>query len=120
MRIAITASQPNLESPVDPRFGRCPYFIVADTETGEWEAVDNAQNVNAAQGAGVQAAQTVADRGAEAVVTGHCGPKAWRGLSAAGMQVYVNVEGTVAEAIERLKQGRLEAASGPDVEAHGL
>ena len=75
MKIIITSEGTSLESPVDPRFGRAKHFILVDTDTGEFSSHDNAQNLNAPQGAGIQAAQTVARLGAEAVLTGHVGPR---------------------------------------------
>lgn len=118
MKIAVTSSGRTLEAPVDLRFGRAAYFILADTETGAFEAHDNAQNLNAAQGAGIQAASTVSRLGAEVVITGHCGPKAFRTLRAAGVQVVVGAEGTVASAIEDFKAGKLKPTESSDVEGH--
>lgn len=118
MKIAVTSAGKTLESPVDPRFGRAAYFVLVDTDTGAFEAHDNAQNLNAAQGAGIQAAQTVSSLGAEAVITGHCGPKAFRTLRAAGIQVVVGAEGTVAEVLEAFKTGKLKATESADVEGH--
>ena len=74
MKIAISASSPELSSPVDARFGRAAWFIIADVESGAWEAVENKQNLQATQGAGIQSAECVANRGVAAVLTGHCGP----------------------------------------------
>ncbi|MBN1420615.1 MAG: NifB/NifX family molybdenum-iron cluster-binding protein [Planctomycetes bacterium] len=118
MKIAVTSEGPTLDSRVDPRFGRCAAFVVVDTETGAVEAADNAQNRNAAQGAGIQAAQTVSRLGADVLLTGHCGPKAFRTLQAAGVRVVVGAEGTVAEAVEAFKAGRLKPAESADVEGH--
>ena len=118
MKIIVTASDRDLDAAVDPRFGRARYFVVVDTDTDKHEIVDNIQNLNAAQGAGVQAAQTVAGLGAEAILTGHCGPKAYRILEAAGMRLHVGITGTVREAIARFKEGNLSTADGPDVEQH--
>ena len=120
MKIAVTSQGPTLESDVDPRFGRARYFIVADTETGEFRAVDNEQNLNAAQGAGIQAAQLVAAQGIEAVLTGHCGPKAFQVLTAAGIKIFNGADGTVADAIERLKSGELTETDGADVGGHWM
>jgi predicted Fe-Mo cluster-binding NifX family protein len=89
-----------------------------ETETGDFEAIDNAQNLNAVQGAGIQAAETISRHGAECLVTGHCGPKAFRTLGAAGIAVFLNARGTIAEAIEQFKAGTLPAALGPDVDGH--
>jgi len=80
MKIAITSRDPGLDGTVDPRFGRASCFVVVDTETGAHETRRNTQNLNAAQGAGIQAAQAVAHMGAEAVLTGHVGPKAFSTL----------------------------------------
>jgi predicted Fe-Mo cluster-binding NifX family protein len=107
-----------MSSEMDPRFGRANCFIVVDTVTGEHLAVDNTQNLNAAQGAGIQAAQSVARLKAEAVLTGHCGPKAFRVLNEAGIKIYVGAEGTVQTAVEKLKAGEYKVAGCPDVEGH--
>lgn len=118
MKIAITSSGKTLDAPVDPRFGRAAFFILVDAKTGAFEVHDNAQTLNAAQGAGIQAAETVSRLGAEAVITGHCGPKAFRTLQAAGIKVVIGARGTVAEAIEDFKAGRLKPAESADVEGH--
>ena len=118
MKIAISCSGTSLDAPVDPRFGRAAKFIVLDTETSAFEIHDNVQNLNAAQGAGIQTAQTVSQLGAEAVITGHCGPKAFRTLQAAGVKVVVGAKGTVAEAVEAFKKGELKPAESADVEGH--
>ena len=118
MKIAITTSGDNLDSQVDPRFGRAKGFIIYDTESGEWSALDNAQNVFAAQGAGIQSATAVVNAGAEAVVTGNCGPRAFATLSAANVAIYPGASGTVKEAIEALKAGELKSTDGATVDAH--
>jgi predicted Fe-Mo cluster-binding NifX family protein len=118
VKVAITSSGAGLDSPVDPRFGRAAKLILVDTETGGVETVDNTQNLNAAQGAGIQAAQNVSRLGAEVLMTGHCGPKAFATLRAAGIKVITGVEGTVGEAVERFKRGELAPADSPDVEGH--
>ncbi len=118
MIIAISSSGETLDSPVDPRFGRAAYFVAVDSENGSFEAHSNAQNLNAAQGAGIQAAETVSRLGAEVVVTGHCGPKAFRTLSAAGIKVVTGAEGTVKDAIDAFRAGILVPSDGADVESH--
>jgi predicted Fe-Mo cluster-binding NifX family protein len=118
VKIAVTAQGQTLESPVDPRFGRAKYFIVVETDSGDFEVVDNEQNLNAQQGAGIQAARTVAEKGAETVITGHCGPNAFRTLSAGGIKVVVGAEGTVTESLEKFKTGDLQAADDADVQGH--
>ena len=118
MKIAVSATDKNLTSRVDPRFGRAAFFILLDTESGAFEAHDNQQNLNAAQGAGIQAAENVSRLKAEVVLTGHCGPKAFRVLEAAGIQVVVGAEGTVAEALEAFKTGKLKPTPHADVDGH--
>lgn len=116
MKIIITSEGSDVNSRVDPRFGRSKYFVLVDTETGEVSSHDNAQNLNAPQGAGTQAAQAVARLGADAVLTGHVGPNAFTILQAANVAVYTGVSGTVKEAIEQFKAGRLTPATKADVE----
>ncbi|NLI12754.1 hypothetical protein Pmgp_01039 [Pelotomaculum propionicicum] len=118
MKVAVTSMGQNMESKVDPRFGRANWFILFNTETAEYEVVSNEQNLNAGQGAGIQSAEIISRNGVEALITGNCGPKAFKALGAAGIQVYCGAEGTVAEALESFKSGKLEKASGANVEAH--
>lgn len=117
MKVAVTSAGQNLESPVDPRFGRAPYLVLVDTETREYQAMENTA-AQAAGGAGVQAAQLVADQGVEALVTGNAGPNAFRTLAAAGVKVYVGAAGTVGQALEAFLRGELELAQGPSVPGH--
>ena len=107
-----------MNSPVDPRFGRARYLVVVDTDTGEFSVRDNSQNAGAVQGAGIQAAKTVADSGAAAVVTGNIGPKAIAALRAAGVKVYLGASGTVNDAIGQFKSDALETADKPNVQGH--
>ena len=118
MKIAISSVGDSLESAVDPRFGRAAQFVLVDTETGEHKTISNTQSLGSAQGAGIQAAETVSRHGAEYVMTGHCGPKAFRALDAAGIKVISGVEGTVAAAVDRLKNGEVKPSDGADVEGH--
>ena len=118
MKIAVTATSTDISSALDLRFGRARYFIVVDTETNEAVAHDNSQNLNAAQGAGIQSAETVVRLGAEAVVSGNVGPKAFRALKAAGVKMFLAHEGTVAEAISKFKAGELKEAASANVEGH--
>ena len=118
MKAAVTSQGRELNSPLDPRFGRAKFFIVADTDTGEFSVADNSQNLNAVQGAGIQAGRNVVELGVEAVITGHVGPKAFATLQAGGVQIYTGATGTVAEAIEQLKAGTLKQSTGADVEGH--
>ena len=118
MKVAISAQGKDLEAQVDPRFGRAPYFVIIDPDTMELEAVDNKQSLNMPQGAGVQAAMTVINKDVEVLLTGNCGPKAFRTLSAANVEVITGVKGTVKEALENFNQGTYMAASAPSVGSH--
>jgi len=118
MRVVVTSTGVKADSEVDLRFGRAAAFVLVDTETGETTSADNIAGAQAAQGAGVQSAETVSRLGAECVITGHCGPKAFRTLNAAGIQVFTGASGTVAEAIAQLEAGELKQATGPDVGGH--
>lgn len=117
MKIAVTSLGPDLKSSVDPRFGRCAYFIFVDPETMEFEAIEN-PNLGAFGGAGIQSAQLVVNKGAKVVLTGSCGPNAFQTLQAAGVEVIVGVSGTVQEAIEQYKAGKLRATFQPNVPLH--
>ena len=117
-KIAITAKGIRLDSEVDPRFGRAPYILIVDTETLAFEAVDNSDNVNAFKGAGIQAASMVSERGAQVLMTGYCGPKAFTTLQAAGVKVVDDVSGTVRDAVEAFKAGRVTYATAANKEAH--
>jgi predicted Fe-Mo cluster-binding NifX family protein len=100
VKLALTTSGTTLEGHLDPRFGRAPRFLVLETDTGAFEVVDNHVGVDAAHGAGVQAAETLARLGVRALVAGYCGPKALAVLARAGIEVYNTDARTVAEAIE--------------------
>lgn len=118
MKIAVTATGTQLESVVDPRFGRARYILIVDPETMEFEAVDNSGNAAAFSGAGIGAAAMVSDRGAEVLLTGSCGPKAYLTLNAAGIKVVNDVNGTVMDAVKAYKKGGLSYAAGPNKESH--
>jgi predicted Fe-Mo cluster-binding NifX family protein len=110
MKICVTSTGSGLDSPVDPRFGRCSYFVIVDPETMEYEAVPN-QSAGASAGAGTQAAQTVAAKGAGVVVTGHVGPNAIQTLGAAGIRIMTGASGTVSDAIEQYRDGKLDSGT---------
>jgi len=118
MRVAVTAKEASVDGAVDQRFGRARYLIVVDTETCESEVHDNQLNLNAAQGAGIQTAQNIAQTNVRAVLTGHVGPNAFRALSAAGVQVYCGVQGTVEQAIDEFQAGTLKQVDSADVDGH--
>jgi len=113
----VTALSGNLEAQIDPRFGRCPYFVIVDSETMEFEAVPNTAS-GSMSGAGIQAAQTVASKGAEVLITGNVGPNAFQALSAAGIKVVTGAFGNVREVIEKYKSGGLKETSSPTVRGH--
>ena len=119
MKLAVTAQGRELDSPVDIRFGRAGGFLVVDTETGEVEYLGNAEASGAGQGAGIQAAKLMAAHGVQGILTGHCGPNAFRALQAAKIRVYTGLTGgSIREAIEQFKAGALQEATGADVQGH--
>jgi len=117
MRIAVTSTGPDLDAEMDPRFGRAQYLLVVDTDSLEFEAVEN-PNIAAGGGAGIQTSQMIASKGVEAILTGNCGPNAYRTLSAAGLQIYVGISGIVRDAVESFKRGELQPISNPSVPGH--
>ena len=116
MKIAVTSQGTDLESEVDPRFGPAPYILIVDSDTFSFEVVDNRDNANALKGAGIQAAVTVSDKGAEILLTGHCGPNAFNALKAAKVGVANSASGSVRDALKAYLDGELHVAEGPDVE----
>lgn len=118
MKLAITSEGDTLQSSLDPRFGRAKFFVVMDTETGAAVAVSNAVNLNAAQGAGIQAGKKIVELGITSLITGHVGPKAFSTLQAGNVEIYTGATGTVADALEQLKAGKLQPARSADVEGH--
>jgi predicted Fe-Mo cluster-binding NifX family protein len=119
-KIAVSCEEPSLDSQVDPRFGRAAGFLIVDPGSMAFEYIDNGASQAMAQGAGIQAAKTVAKSGARIVLTGFVGPKAFQTLSAAGIQVGQRLEHlTVKQAIERYKANEVEMASQPNSEGHG-
>jgi predicted Fe-Mo cluster-binding NifX family protein len=117
MRVAVSSSGKDLDSEIDPRFGRCAYFVICDTDDMKYEAFEN-ESALLGGGAGIQSAQFVASKGAEAVITGNCGPNADRTLGSAGIKIFVGQSGTVREAVERMKNNQLESAAGANVPDH--
>ena len=118
MKIAVTSKGRDLGSAVDPRFGRAAYILVVDPSSMKFEVVDNSGNVNAFKGAGIQAASMVSDKGAEVLLTGFCGPNAYKTLQAAGIKVVNDVSGTVQEAVTAFQEGKLSFAKNANVEGH--
>ena len=118
LKLVVSAKGQTLDSDLDPRFGRAKYFLLVDPEGDSLEVVENKQNLQLAQGAGIQAAQTVVESGAQAVLTGNCGPKAFKVLKAAKIPVAVGLSGTVREALRQYKENKVSYAQGPNVEGH--
>lgn len=119
MKIAVTSTGGTSDSLVDPRFGRAGFFVIYDTESGEYRAIDNSVNSASAQGAGVRSGEVISDNGIDVVISGHVGPKAHRVLSAAGVRTVVAGQGvTVDQALKSFMAGELEEIDGPDVEGH--
>lgn len=120
MKIAVTSRGKDLEAETDPRFGRAPFFIIYETEDESFTVIDNKQNLNAQQGVGVQAGQAVIGTGAMALLTGNCGPKAFRVLRTAGVKVFTGAAGTVRQSIEAYAAGKLTEADSANVEGHWM
>ena len=118
MKIAVSASGPEPDAGVDPRFGRASYFLLVRPDTLEFEVVSNQENLRGAHGAGIQAAALVAKCGPTAVITGNCGPKAYQTLQAAGISVILGVSGSVREAVQQYSQGKLAPAPAPNKVGH--
>jgi predicted Fe-Mo cluster-binding NifX family protein len=119
MKVAVTAKTGDISSPIDPRFGRAPWIVLVDTETGASEIHDNERAAQAEHGAGIRAAQALASLGAQALITGNVGPNAFETLKAAGIKIYLTYAGTVQGTIERLKNGKLSPAESPSKKGHG-
>jgi predicted Fe-Mo cluster-binding NifX family protein len=117
MKICVTATAASLDAQIDPRFGRCSYFAIVDSETMQFEAIPNTA-AGVSGGAGIQAAQIIANKGVKLLITGNVGPKAFQALSAAGIEVVTGAVGTVREAVEKFKRGKLSTTAAPTVGGH--
>jgi predicted Fe-Mo cluster-binding NifX family protein len=118
MKIAISAKGTDLDSAVDPHFGRGAYLLIIDTETLAVEALDNSENVKAFKGAGIQAGTMIYEKGAQVLMTGFCGPNAFKTCQAAGIEVINDVSGIVKDAVEDYKAGKFTASEAPNTEGH--
>ncbi len=112
MKIALSVNRPNIEGEIDPRFGRCLYFIFVEPETMQYEVEEN-PNLGAASGAGISTAQFVASKGAKVLITGNIGPNAYKVLFAAGIEMFTGVSGGIREVMEAYKSGDLKSSVGP-------
>jgi predicted Fe-Mo cluster-binding NifX family protein len=117
MKICVSAVANNLDAQIDPRFGRCPFFVIVDSETLQFDSIPNMAS-GAMGGAGIQAAQTIASKGVKVLITGNVGPNAFQALSAAGIKIVTGAFGTVREVVERYKKGELRETNTPTVRGH--
>jgi len=114
MKVAVSSTGKDMKSIIDPHFGRCTFFIIVETDDMSFDALDN-KNMALSGGAGIQAAGFISSKGVRAVLTGNCGPNAMKTFSAAGIQVFTGMTGTVAEAVEKYKQGTLTPSTDANV-----
>jgi predicted Fe-Mo cluster-binding NifX family protein len=117
MKIAVTSTAPELDAAIDPRFGRCRYFIIIDPDTMEFETLENS-GAAASGGAGIATTQSLVGKGINAVLTGNCGPNAYNALEAAGIKLITGVTGSVRDVVNDFKSGKLKASSQPNVASH--
>jgi predicted Fe-Mo cluster-binding NifX family protein len=117
MKVAVSASGKDLDTDIDPRFGRCRYFLIIDTEDMDYESFEN-ENAELGGGAGIQSAQFVASKGAKAVITGRCGPNAVQTLKAAGIEMYMGQNGSIKAAVDNYINGVLSPATDANAPAH--
>ena len=116
MKIAVTSTGTDIDSQIDPRFGRAAYILIVDSETFDFEVLDNKENINALKGAGIQAARMINDKKAEVLLTGFCGPNAFKVLKAANIGVANNAEGSVRNAVKAYLDGKLPLSDSANVE----
>lgn len=117
MKICVTSQGKTMDSQVDPRFGRCPFFIIIDSDTMEFEVIEN-NNVASSGGAGIQSGQLVSEKNVEAVLTGNVGPNAFEVLDASNIKIVTGVTGVIKEAVEKYKNGELKSIDKPNVKSH--
>ena len=110
MKVAVSSSGQDLYSHIDPRFGRCAYFLMVETDDMSFEVFDN-ESAGLGGGAGIQSAQFIISKGAKAVITGNCGPNAVKTLSVGGVEVFLGNTGIVRKVLEKLKNGELTSTN---------
>lgn len=118
MKIAVTSQGDTLDSQVDPRFGRAAYILIVDTQTLEFEAFDNNKNKNAFKGAGIQAAAMISEKEAEVLLTGFCGPNAFKTLETAGVKVANDQSGQIIDVVKKFNQGDVVFADAANKDGH--
>lgn len=117
MKIAVTSNTPSLDGSIDPRFGRCRYYLIVNTDDLSFEVLEN-PSISLVGGAGIQSAQLLAEKGVTHVLTGNCGPNAHQTLNAAGIGIIVGCSGMIREVIQQFKEGKLAGATQPNAPAH--
>ena len=117
MKIGFSATDKTLDAPIDPRFGRCHYFLIFDTDTNAYEAIENIQQ-RASGGAGIQAAELMAKKQVSVVITGNVGPNAFQTLTAANIKVITGLQGNIKEVLDKYKNGELQNTKQPTVHSH--
>ncbi|MGD2270028.1 MAG: NifB/NifX family molybdenum-iron cluster-binding protein [Desulfobacterales bacterium] len=117
MKIAVSSKGKDLKSELDPRFGRCAFFLIVDPDDMSIEVFNN-ESGNLAGGAGIQAAQFVASKGVNAVITGNCGPNAIDTLAAAGIKLFVGQSGVIRDVVSQFKEGGLKPTDTATVDSH--
>ncbi len=118
MKIAVTSKGKGLDSEVDPRFGRAAYILIVDTDSLEFEVLDNSENANAFKGAGIQAATIISDKGADVLLTGYCGPNAFKTLKATKIKVANDISGTVKDSVKAFNEGKVSFSDEANVGGH--
>ncbi len=118
MKIAVSSTGTDLDSPVDPRFGRAAFILIVDSETFDYEVLDNSENINALKGAGIQAASMISNKKSEILLTGFCGPNAFTALNAAKIGVANNADGSVRDAVTAFLEGKMPLSDKANVEGH--
>jgi len=118
MKIAVSSTGTDLDSPVDPRFGRAAFILIVDSETFDYEVLDNSENINAFKGAGIQAASMISNKKSEILLTGFCGPNAFKALNAAKIGVANNADGSVKDAVTAFLEGKMPLSDKANVEGH--
>ena len=117
MKVAISANGNDLDSQIDPRFGRCANFLIVETDDMRFEAFEN-ENIALGGGAGIQSAQFIASKGVESLITGRCGPNAVQALMGAGIKLYVGQEGPVRDVVERFNKGEITPTTEANAPSH--
>ncbi len=117
MKVCLSSTADNLDGQLDPRFGRCAYLLIVDTDTLQFEAISNTASA-ATGGAGIQAAQTIINKNVKAVITGNIGPNAFKALSAAGVEVLIVAPERIRDVLDKFQSGKLKKTAAPTVEGH--